>query len=306
MADQIFTVRPATTTTEPTGAAPGTPSPTQQPAPTVPSVDRDAILQALAKARPAQKEEASVVIRDTLQSVGRDFVVEAKTQDRAAFYAKENALFEPYLLNNPEASRYAQGVLDKLTPHIPDVLRTRDNKTFRVVILDSDKITNEANGIDKGMARGTSSGTIYITTEMLKGLKSEAELAFVLSHELVHSLRNHSMRNSHEVAAGVTELQKRGISGEELSKAHAKNLQSREDEADMWGLQILDSAQYDVKHAAKLVEREMGHGHSHEGSEARGANRIRDIKVFTKVRGFDKNGGDMVGKDAYRDFLKSL
>jgi len=310
MADQIFYVRPSNftpTKQDPTGGAPqNSPSEASTGKVSVPSVDRDEILKTLAKAKPPAETPANV-IRDTLHTIGRDFVVETDEKERADFYAKENALFQPYQLDKPEAQRYAQGILDKLTPHIPDVIRGSREKTFKVVILDSEKITEEGGGIQKEMARGTSSGTIYITTDLLKTLKNEAELAFVLSHELVHSARDHSMRNNHEVAAGISELNKRGISGADLTKAHARNLQAREDEADMWGLQILDAAEYEVKAAEKLVSREKEHDHDHsEDSEKRLANRLRDIKVFTKVRGYDENGGDMVGKDTYRQFLKSL
>lgn len=326
MADQTFYVRPSNftpTNQEPTGGVPQPTrfeatrpeatrpevSPSEAPAQkvTVPSVDRDEILKTLAKAKPPAESPANI-IRETLHTIGRDFVVETDSAERADFYAKENALFQRYQLNNPQAEQYAQGVLDKLIPHIPGVIRGSREKSFKVVILDSEKITEEGNGIQKEMARGTSSGTIYITTDLLKSLKNEAELAFVLSHELVHSVRDHSMRNNHEVAAGISELNKRGISGADLTRAHARNLQAREDEADMWGLQILDAAQYDVKAAEKVIAREGAHDHDHssEESEKRLANRLRDINVFTKVRGYDENGGDIVGKDPFRQFLKSL
>lgn len=108
-------------------------------------------------------------------------------------------------------------------------------------------------------------GTIYITTGMIKFVRSEDELAAVLSHELVHANRAHLVAQIERgqkvtLAALVAELtgSKKGAARllNRVAKATADSSASyeMEREADTLSLQILQRAGYSVNAPLSLME----------------------------------------------------
>jgi beta-barrel assembly-enhancing protease len=102
-------------------------------------------------------------------------------------------------------------------------------------------------------------GTIYVTAGLLARLNNEAQLAFVLGHEISHVVLRHALK-AHEsnknkiIAAHITDLVLMGTSIAYLPYVAAMASYSREqeEEADRMGLQLLSKAGYRVAEVETL------------------------------------------------------
>jgi predicted Zn-dependent protease len=84
-----------------------------------------------------------------------------------------------------------------------------------------------------------------MTTSMLKFLRSDAELAVVLGHELAHNIFGHrQMRNEEGVLSGL------GLKPSAVWK--------REEAADRFGLRLMAAADYDLDAAIPFWRRYLG------------------------------------------------
>jgi hypothetical protein len=109
-------------------------------------------------------------------------------------------------------------------------------------------------------------GTVIVHTALLGAVENEAELAFVLSHEIAHVLQAHSWREANETRAARVGLTIVGIAGvyfigdtsvflAELGMAAVANGHQRglENQADRLGLQTIIDRGYDPREATKLM-----------------------------------------------------
>lgn len=105
-------------------------------------------------------------------------------------------------------------------------------------------------------AFATDEGHIFITTGLISRLENEAQLAFVLCHELVHYEKRHSIDifvasqsfdNKDLKETGGLETEKRLLS-------HTAYSREKETEADIRGLSIYLKTNYDPKEAVKMFD----------------------------------------------------
>lgn len=152
----------------------------------------------------------------------------------------------------PELTRYVQSVGDRLA-------RVSDRKLpyeFKVL---NDSTPN---------AWALPGGKIAINRGLLVELDSEAELAAVLGHEIVHAAARHSAQSMERgvllqgamVAAGValggSEYRELGLVGAGVGAQLVNQKYGRDDEteADLYGMQYMMRAGYDPAAAVKLQE----------------------------------------------------
>jgi hypothetical protein len=88
----------------------------------------------------------------------------------------EEVLYSGNVIYGDKISRYVQDVASNLLKEEPDLL-----KKLRFYTIKS----NEVN------AFSTAPGIIFVTTGLISQLSSEAQLAFILSHEIAHFEKNH-------------------------------------------------------------------------------------------------------------------
>jgi hypothetical protein len=91
-------------------------------------------------------------------------------------------------------------------------------------------------------------GTIRVTTGLLLRLASEAQLAYVLGHEIAHYRRRHALQRWGEIVARSRNIA-REVSG------IAAFSREQEHEADQLGFDLMLQAGYDVREAPRALER---------------------------------------------------
>jgi len=98
-------------------------------------------------------------------------------------------------------------------------------------------------------ALATHEGYIFVTMGLLSRLNNEAELAFILSHELTHFVKKHSIN---EVVNNSTQKSNRSDEEAKLSRcAYSRELES---EADMFGLSIFKKSKYHTDAALSTMD----------------------------------------------------
>ncbi len=115
-------------------------------------------------------------------------------------------------------------------------------------------------------AQALPDGTVLVNTGLLGAVENEAELAFVMSHEISHVLQVHSWREANETRAARVGLIIAGVAGayfvgdlslflaglgmEAVVNGHQRGL---ENQADRIGLQTIIDRGYDPREATKLM-----------------------------------------------------
>lgn len=150
----------------------------------------------------------------------------------SSFLVRE-LIYSGKVLFNDTVSKYLNAVADKLLAGSPEL-----RKKVRVYAVKSPFVN----------AFATNSGMIFVNIGLISQLETEAQLAFVLAHEIIHFQKSH-------VLESYIETQKinknrgyyKGLSLEE--KLLAKNNYSREKEteADLEGLDIFLKSEYSVE-----------------------------------------------------------
>ena len=150
----------------------------------------------------------------------------------------DNILQSGLVLFNDPASQYVNKVLSKL----PSKGGKGNKKKPRVYVLNSPAVN----------AFATDQGIIFVTLGLLANLENEAQLAFILCHELIHFYHNHSIDkfvHSKNVQRGKNDFNfsknKGNLSiNQQLFK---ESLYSRkiEEEADTEGFEIFKETNYD-------------------------------------------------------------
>ena len=124
---------------------------------------------------------------------------------------------------------------------VADVLLENDKelrKKLRFYIIKSDVVN----------AFTTHQGIIFINLGLLAQVNSEAELAFVLSHEIGHYVKNHVLEGyleKEKIKKGQGSYKSMGIDErvEELFKYSKEN----ESDADAWGFELYKKSAYSLK-----------------------------------------------------------
>ncbi len=128
-------------------------------------------------------------------------------------------------------------------------------------------------------------GYLFVTTGMMDFLKSEAELAMILGHEMAHvELYHCADRISAEVRlkkAGLPLLEGVAALGTQIMTQGYQDEQ--EHEADRWGMQLAARAGYDPAAGARLFKRLP----ALEGGERRAPKRIREEVKATLIEGLE-------------------
>jgi beta-barrel assembly-enhancing protease len=164
-----------------------------------------------------------------------------KLRDRKAkdeFYLESNYIIDDILLSgkvlfNDPVSDYVNKVADKLLAGNPDI---RDK--IRIYTLKSTAVN----------AFATNNGIIFVNLGLIAQLKDEAQLAYILSHELTHFTRKHVITEYVEkqnIKKGRGAY--RDLSLEERYIAKNNYSKELESEADLVGLNIYLKSDYNPK-----------------------------------------------------------
>jgi len=156
-----------------------------------------------------------------------------------------------HICKAPALTAYLAEVVRKL-----QVQEAPGNFSFRVVVLEDP--CPEAFSFPNGV--------IYIHTGMLAQAESEAQLAFVLAHEMSHCTSRHALKalryaREHDSPDGVSSLTEANLSVALQSGWQASSLhdfrQQLEAEADLAALDLLAKAGYDPIDAVGLLLRQQ-------------------------------------------------
>jgi hypothetical protein len=154
----------------------------------------------------------------------KKFVLES-TFSMDDFLASGNVLF------NDDVSLYINSVLQEILKPYPDL-----KKQVRVYTVKSSSVN----------AFTTNNGLIFVNLGLLVRLKNEAQIAFVLSHEVVHFQKKHVINayvNNIEIDQGRGDYRKLKLSEKGFSKStYAKELET---EADLEGFGIYLKSGYE-------------------------------------------------------------
>lgn len=138
------------------------------------------------------------------------------------------------ILARPELTAYLNEVADRLLPH--------DRATLPRQVYLLDDLTPNASALPDG--------TVFVTTGLLLRFTSEAQLAFVLGHELAHYVQRHAYRERLVVGDDKRDRIR-------LVEAQRRTGLSRqlEREADQVGLRLYAAAGYPAAEATEALRR---------------------------------------------------
>lgn len=147
-------------------------------------------------------------------------------------YSNDNLLLSGLVLYGDPVSTLAQKIADKL-------LADKDlDEPVRVYTIK----TNQVN------AYSTQHGIIYITIGLISRLENEAQLAFILAHEIGHYLKKHSLEAyNNQVNLDQGRNVYRHLNMEERMLTSYKYAREAETEADKIGYELYTAAGYDAK-----------------------------------------------------------
>lgn len=159
-------------------------------------------------------------------------------KDKNQFYLEsnftiDNILQSGYVVFNDEISSYLNDVLDQIP------LPKSNKKKARVYVLNSDEVN----------AFATAQGIIFVSVGLVARVENEAQLAFILSHELAHVQHDHSINKF--IINKKIEGDKDEVTTNDLgfdTKLFKKSLfsQDLEREADEKGMKYFAKSDYSV------------------------------------------------------------
>ncbi|MEX0968521.1 MAG: M48 family metallopeptidase [Bacteroidia bacterium] len=150
-----------------------------------------------------------------------------------------NSLFKSgYIYSNPEIAAFSRKVSDHLLRDLPDL-----QQEIQIFICRD----AEANGFS------TANGYVFLTVGLLSRLENEAQLAFIIAHEIAHFYKNHMALQLNE------NLAMRQVRDSYFNR-HSTNLNSlrfsrqHEFDADAVALQFMIASSYDAREALGSLE----------------------------------------------------
>jgi Peptidase family M48 len=217
------------------------------------------------------------------------------------------------LLQVPEVREYVQKLGESLLP--PAASLTTRELRFRFFVVEDAQIN----------AAALPDGTVLVNTGLLGAVENEAQLAFVLSHEIAHTLQAHHWREANETRGARIGLAVLAIGGSafvgdvalflgQLGIEAVVNGHSRryENQADRLGLQNIVSKGYDPREAPKLSVLFIEHygdrstskiWSNHESSLMRGSFLVNQIRRQYPYQKFDATKTDSAAFRAMKEAM---
>ncbi|TVQ81679.1 MAG: hypothetical protein EA358_00375 [Flavobacteriales bacterium] len=176
-----------------------------------------------------------------------DGSADRKTRKRQSVFHQNNQFFLDELLTNGSiiygdpVTNYLQQVMDYLLEVYGET-----NKKIRVYTVRSPQFN----------AAATEDGVLLVNLGLLAQVENEAQLAFVLSHELIHSEENHVIDGFLEkLKIEKGEAAYRRQSGDDKLIAMSNYSKSHEFEADLEGyMRIFSKTNYDPEEALRVLD----------------------------------------------------
>lgn len=180
----------------------------------------------------ARSEADSISETEVEAEIRRQFFLESS-------FSIDQLLHSGKVMFNDEASAYVEKVVDVLLADVPE-LRSQ----LRFYVIKSPYVN----------AFATNDGIIFINIALLAKTANEAELAFILCHEITHYIRNHVIKGYVE-----TELINRDnaigrLGGESLFLSKEKYSRELELEADSMGLMRFLNTPYNFLAADEAMD----------------------------------------------------
>jgi len=177
-------------------------------------------------ARSVSEEEIALLPYGATREASKQFIVSNN-------YFLRNLLLSGDVLINDPLSAYVNKVADELLKGDPAL-----RKQIHIYVTRSADVN--AYAFDKGF--------IFVNAGLLAQLENEAQLAYILSHEIIHVVKKHSVTEYIENVRleNGTGSYSRGTS-EERTLAKYRFSKEQESEADMEGLNLIKKSAYSIK-----------------------------------------------------------
>ncbi len=210
--------------------------------------------------RPALKdvEKSLARVQTALTQSGKAFAWVGANQEYTQAQQTYSLIHRKWpIVTDRDMQRYLNGVMDRLTsvtpkPPFPWTIRVVDATTLNAMNLGG--------------------GIILINSGLFKHLDSEAQLAYVVAHEMGHQIKRHlasiqSKQQFAQLLIGAAALVTAGAGHPDAARAInqigslaagatlASFSRAQELEADEIGLHILRAAEYDTREAEKVMEK---------------------------------------------------
>ncbi|HEX8515967.1 MAG TPA: M48 family metallopeptidase [Bacteroidia bacterium] len=172
------------------------------------------------------QEEIVALPKGPDKSKKEDFIVSSN------YYLNDLLLSGDVLLNDP-ISVYVNKVADELLKNDPAI-----RKELKFFVTKYSEVN--AFAYDKGY--------IFINIGLLAQLENEAQLAYVLGHEITHAIKDHSMTEF--LLESKIKKRTRGydpVAAEERALAKFRFSKTQETEADIEGLNLIKKSKYSLK-----------------------------------------------------------
>ncbi len=198
----------------------------------------------LIDARELSKEEIKKN-KELSKSGAQDYFVSSN-------YIQNSIMNSGYVYFNDPLSEMVNKVASQLLVHV-------DSE-------DADKLRFYVTKFDVPNAFCWRNGYVYMNVGLLKDLENEAQLAFILSHEIIHYLEQHSITfykattNALSKSERKKEKKKKKELGEVIDKDLTKVLEQlkfsreQETEADLEGLKLFAKTNYDLMEAVNALK----------------------------------------------------
>lgn len=192
------------------------------------------------------------ILLRTSAKVAKDITTEVSSSDNSKvrkskeqFLLKSNYMIDELLssgriLFGDEVSNYVEKVAGQLIKNQPDL-----QSELRFYTLKSN-ITN---------AFTTNQGMIFVTTGLISQLENEAQLAFVLAHEITHYTKKHVINSYLEADKIYSQRNRYKYNNYDSDIIKLSNYsKSLEFESDSAGFYILEKAGYDIEEAYSIFD----------------------------------------------------
>lgn len=154
-------------------------------------------------------------------------------------YELREMLFSGKVMFNDTLSRYVNSVSNELLKNEPEL-----KKKIRFYIYKS----SVANGF------ATNDGMIFITLGMLSQIETEAQLAFILAHEIAHYKLKHNINGYVKKEEIAQEKGFRGSSSEDIDLKKNQYSRELETEADANGLKLFLNSDYSTEGIERVFD----------------------------------------------------
>ncbi len=154
-------------------------------------------------------------------------------------YKIDDILLSGRVLYGNQVSNYINLIADKLLEKEPEL---KDKMRFYLL------------NVPSANALSTNKGIIFVTTGLIAQLENEAQLAFVLAHEISHYKLNHSFESFKRTKDILVNRKYNDLGTDEKIIKILKYSKENEAAADVEGLKLFARAGYDENEAIKMMD----------------------------------------------------